>query len=88
MKASQGIHLREKVKSPNSTNVFTKCITKYLFANYIFIKSQTTSEVEFPKLTKISSVKQTIYSFTLMGYRRRCMDLCQENRSHLLYASD
>ena len=45
MKASQGIHLREKVKSPNSTNVFTKCITKYLFAYYIFIKMQTTSEV-------------------------------------------
>ena len=71
MKASQGIHLREKVKSSNSTNVFTKCITKHLFAYYIFIKMQTASEVEFPKLTKMSSVKQAISSFTLMGYGRR-----------------
>ena len=73
MKASQGIHLREKVKSPNSTNICTKCITKYLFAYYMFIKMQTKSEVESPKLTTKSSVEQTISSFIWIGAWKKKM---------------
>ena len=42
-----------------------------VFAYYMFIKMQTKSEVESPKLTTKSSVEQTISSFTWIGAQKK-----------------